>query len=418
MPVSQGATRLTWPCAEANSPLNADPQATAPGADNGDRSRRRLPRRPRARPTPWKPSFSPRLDDEKAQDIVFIDLKDKSSVADGMIVASGRSHRHVGAMADHLLRALKDAGYGKARVEGMPHCDWVLIDAGDVIVHLFRPEVRSFYNIEKIWSVEPPKRDGRGSVQGPVANNPLLAVGRSSATARPGPARQGLAPHARRPLTVYARPWTGRDRRGSRRARPARRPRSPGRAGPPGRRPSDRLRRAGKAFGSRLTFARRSWPAARRRSPALGARRSAGADGLGEAEVSPDRRFGLRAGRGLHGLCQPAGHGHHSRPRQDLPDAGAVRRRAGHRRAPVRDPGGRQEADPGGPRRHADLARSALRLPRPRGLRRHARPDPRRIRRPGPRDHQRGRRGQGDLADGRHAGRQGRASSPATTSPP
>jgi ribosome-associated protein len=99
-----------------------------------------------------------RLDDEKAQDIVFIDLKDKSSVADGMIVASGRSHRHVGAMADHLLRALKDAGHGKARVEGLPHCDWVLIDAGDVIVHLFRPEVRAFYNIEKIWSVEPPRR--------------------------------------------------------------------------------------------------------------------------------------------------------------------------------------------------------------------------------------------------------------------
>ncbi len=99
-----------------------------------------------------------RLDDDKAQDVVLNDLKDKSSVADAMIVASGRSQRHVGAMADHLLRALKDAGLGKARVEGLPHCDWVLIDAGDVIVHLFRPEVRSFYNIEKIWSVEPPSR--------------------------------------------------------------------------------------------------------------------------------------------------------------------------------------------------------------------------------------------------------------------
>ncbi|HET9160561.1 MAG TPA: ribosome silencing factor [Caulobacteraceae bacterium] len=98
-----------------------------------------------------------RLDDDKAQDVVSIDLKDKSSVADRMIVASGRSHRHVGAMADHLLRALKDFGFGRARVEGLPHCDWVLIDAGDVIVHLFRPEVRAFYNIEKIWSVEPPR---------------------------------------------------------------------------------------------------------------------------------------------------------------------------------------------------------------------------------------------------------------------
>jgi ribosome-associated protein len=99
-----------------------------------------------------------RLDDDKAQDVVFIDLKGKSAVADGLIVASGRSHRHVGAMADHLLRALKEEGYGRARVEGMPHCDWVLIDTGDVIIHLFRPEVRSFYNIEKIWSVDSPHR--------------------------------------------------------------------------------------------------------------------------------------------------------------------------------------------------------------------------------------------------------------------
>jgi ribosome-associated protein len=99
-----------------------------------------------------------RLDDDKAQEIVHIDLKGKSSVADSMIVASGRSTRHVGALADHLLRALKDAGYGRARVEGLPHCDWVLIDAGDVVIHLFRPEVRAFYNIEKIWSVDAPHR--------------------------------------------------------------------------------------------------------------------------------------------------------------------------------------------------------------------------------------------------------------------
>ena len=97
-----------------------------------------------------------RLDDDKAQDIVVIDLKGKSPMADAMIVASGRSHRHVGALADHVLRALKEAGHGKARVEGLPHCDWVLIDTGDIIVHLFRPEVRTFYNIEKIWSVDSP----------------------------------------------------------------------------------------------------------------------------------------------------------------------------------------------------------------------------------------------------------------------
>jgi ribosome-associated protein len=94
-----------------------------------------------------------KLDDDKAQDIVCIDLRGKSSVADTLIIASGRSHRHVGALADHVMRALKEKGFGKARVEGLPACDWVLIDAGDVVVHLFRPEVRSFYNIEKIWSV-------------------------------------------------------------------------------------------------------------------------------------------------------------------------------------------------------------------------------------------------------------------------
>ena len=97
-----------------------------------------------------------RLDDDKAQDVVVIDLKGKSPVADALVVASGRSQRHVAAMADHLLRGLKEAGYGRCRVEGLPHADWVLIDTGDVIIHLFRPEVRAFYNIEKIWSVEPP----------------------------------------------------------------------------------------------------------------------------------------------------------------------------------------------------------------------------------------------------------------------
>lgn len=95
-----------------------------------------------------------KLDDDKAQDIVLIDLRGKSPMSDAMIVASGRSHRHVGALADHLQRLMKDHGLGRVKVSGLPHCDWVLLDAGDVIVHLFRPEVRSFYNIEKIWSVE------------------------------------------------------------------------------------------------------------------------------------------------------------------------------------------------------------------------------------------------------------------------
>lgn len=104
--------------------------------------------------TPLEEAILSRLDEDKAQDMVLIDLKGKSAMADTMIVASGRSHRHVGAIADHLLRTLKENGLGKAKVEGLPHCDWVLIDAGDVIVHLFRPEVRTFYNIEKIWAVD------------------------------------------------------------------------------------------------------------------------------------------------------------------------------------------------------------------------------------------------------------------------
>lgn len=95
------------------------------------------------------------LDDAKAEDSVTIDIQSKSALADFMVVASGRSHRHVGAMADRLVSDLKKAGLGPVRVEGLPHCDWVLIDAGDVIVHLFRPEVREFYNIEKMWAAEP-----------------------------------------------------------------------------------------------------------------------------------------------------------------------------------------------------------------------------------------------------------------------
>lgn len=91
------------------------------------------------------------LDDSKAENIVSIDIQGKSPLADYMIIASGRSHRHVAAVADHLLRALKEAGLGAARVEGLSGADWVLIDTGDIIIHVFRPEVREFYNIEKMW---------------------------------------------------------------------------------------------------------------------------------------------------------------------------------------------------------------------------------------------------------------------------
>lgn len=92
------------------------------------------------------------LDDAKAEEVVSIDLDGKSPIGDYMVIASGRSQRHVGAIADQLTKKLKDAGHWRARVEGMANCDWVLVDAGDIIVHVFRPEVREFYNLEKMWS--------------------------------------------------------------------------------------------------------------------------------------------------------------------------------------------------------------------------------------------------------------------------
>lgn len=92
------------------------------------------------------------LENIKAEETLTIDLRGKTSIGDYMVVTSGRSNRHVGAVADNVLKDLTKAGVGGVRVEGVPHCDWVLIDAGDVIVHVFRPEVRAFYNLEKMWA--------------------------------------------------------------------------------------------------------------------------------------------------------------------------------------------------------------------------------------------------------------------------
>jgi ribosome-associated protein len=96
------------------------------------------------------------LDDSKGEDIAPIDLTGKSALADSMVIATGRSQRHVTAIADRLLEDLKKAGSGHIRVEGLRGGDWVLIDAGDVIVHIFRPELRTFYNLEKMWRAEHP----------------------------------------------------------------------------------------------------------------------------------------------------------------------------------------------------------------------------------------------------------------------
>lgn len=101
------------------------------------------------------------LDDDQAQETISIPLEGKSSIADHMVIASGRSSRQVAAMAQHLAERIKKETGRSARVEGLPVADWVLIDAGDVIVHLFKPEVRSFYNLERMW----------GFVDAPVAGN-------------------------------------------------------------------------------------------------------------------------------------------------------------------------------------------------------------------------------------------------------
>jgi ribosome-associated protein len=91
------------------------------------------------------------LDEDQALDVVSIPLEGKSSIADFMVIASGRSTRQVAAIATKLAERVKAAGYGSSRIEGLPAADWVLIDTGDVVVHLFRPEVRTFYNLERMW---------------------------------------------------------------------------------------------------------------------------------------------------------------------------------------------------------------------------------------------------------------------------
>jgi ribosome-associated protein len=101
------------------------------------------------------------LEDAKAEDIVSIDLFGRTTLADRMIIASGRSSVHVGAIADRVVRACRDAGYPSPKVEGTPLCDWVLLDAQNAIVHIFRPDVRRFYNLEKMWSADRPGEAGK-----------------------------------------------------------------------------------------------------------------------------------------------------------------------------------------------------------------------------------------------------------------
>lgn len=139
-----------------------EPLPVIPAALLADAPKPAKPRKPRGKkaaaekPKGALDTILAQLDDAKAQQVVTITLDDKSAVADAMVVASGSSSRHVGAIADQLVQKLKERGYRDIRIEGMPQCDWVLVDAGDVVVHIFRPEVRSFYNLEKLWSANAP----------------------------------------------------------------------------------------------------------------------------------------------------------------------------------------------------------------------------------------------------------------------
>ena len=104
------------------------------------------------------------LDDDKAESVVTIEMEGRSSLCDTIVIANGRSSRHVASIAEHLARRLKEAGYGTRPVNGISQGDWALIDAGDVIVHVFRPEVRAYYDLEGMWSVdEKPARARRAA---------------------------------------------------------------------------------------------------------------------------------------------------------------------------------------------------------------------------------------------------------------
>lgn len=145
------------PRAKRNATLNLTPHsATAPAVTSRTESGNALPT------DILSQTIVEGLEDAKAEDIVSIDLSGRTTLADRMIIASGRSSVHVGAIADRVVKACRDAGYPSPKVEGTPLCDWVLLDAQNAIVHIFRPDVRRFYNLEKMWSADRPGEAARG----------------------------------------------------------------------------------------------------------------------------------------------------------------------------------------------------------------------------------------------------------------
>ncbi len=141
--------------AERNATLISTPHSAAAATSRGPAPANSLPA------DPLSQIIVEGLEDAKAEDIVSIDLLGRTTLADRMIIASGRSSVHVGAIADRVVKACRDAGYPSPKVEGMPLCDWVLLDAQNAIVHIFRPDVRRFYNLEKIWSADRPGESAR-----------------------------------------------------------------------------------------------------------------------------------------------------------------------------------------------------------------------------------------------------------------
>ena len=148
------------------------------------------------------------LDGDKAEDVAVIDMAGKSSIADFMVIATGRSQRHVASMAEHLRERVKAYSGHKTPIEGLTQADWVLVDAGDVVVHLFRPEIRAFYNLEKMWSRALPESDDgmAGLIKEkklkPVAKKPA----RKKATAgKIGAAKSAPAPRRKKPAQATPR---------------------------------------------------------------------------------------------------------------------------------------------------------------------------------------------------------------------